>query len=69
MRMCEGGSQESGMALRCKNCGNRTFRLRRAEGGAEAECAQCGSVIPNAVLRAATKLPVQGDPPEEDEPA
>jgi hypothetical protein len=31
-------------------------RLRRADGGAQAECIECGSIIPNAVLRAATKL-------------
>jgi uncharacterized Zn finger protein len=56
------------MALRCKNCGNRTFRLRRAAGGAEAECTECGRVIPNGVLRAATKQPIQGDSPEGDSP-
>lgn len=55
------------MPLRCKSCGNGTFRLRRAVGGAEAECAECGRVIPNAVLRAATKQPLEGDAPDKDE--
>jgi hypothetical protein len=42
------------MTLRCETCGTSGFRLRRAVGGAEAECVRCGTVIPNAVLRAAT---------------
>jgi hypothetical protein len=41
--------------LACENCGRNAFRLRRAVGGAEAECINWGKVIPNAVLRAATK--------------
>ena len=49
------------MPLRCESCGHNEFRLRRAEGGAEAECSNCGRVIPNSVLRAATRLPIQGD--------
>lgn len=57
------------MALRCERCGNYAFRLRRAEGGAEAECISCGTVIPNSVLRAATRLPIRGDAPEKDEEA
>jgi hypothetical protein len=52
------------MALRCENCGNYAFRLRRAEGGAEAECIRCGGIIPNSVLRAATKEPIQIDSPD-----
>ena len=54
------------MALRCENCGNYAFRLRRAEGGAEAECIRCGGIIPNSVLRAATKEPIQIDSPDAD---
>jgi hypothetical protein len=54
------------MALRCEDCGSYAFRLRRAVGGAEAECTKCGRVIPNSVLRAATKSPIQGDAPEGD---
>ena len=42
------------MPLSCGNCGGSTFRLRRSEHGAEAECVTCGAVIPNAVLHAAT---------------
>jgi len=57
------------MALRCESCGNYAFRLRRAEGGAEAECISCGRVIPNSVLRAATRSPMRGDSPEKDEDA
>jgi hypothetical protein len=43
------------MALRCE-CGNNLFRLVPGERGAEAQCAHCGKVIPNSVLRDATKL-------------
>jgi len=57
------------MALRCESCGNYAFRLRRAEGGAEAECISCGKVIPNSVLRAATRRPIRGDSPDQDEDA
>lgn len=57
------------MPLRCENCGNYAFRLRRAEGGAEAECINCGRIIPNSVLRAATRLPIQGNSPKKDEDA
>ena len=55
------------MALRCESCGNYAFRLRRAAGGAEAECIRCGRVIPNSVLRAATLSPIQIDSPGDDE--
>jgi uncharacterized Zn finger protein len=55
------------MALRCDSCGNYAFRLRRAEGGAEAECIRCGRVIPNSALRAATREPIQIDSPGDDE--
>lgn len=57
------------MSLRCENCGHNEFRLRPAPGGAQAECARCGRVIPNSALRAATKQPIQGDatPPVDDE--
>jgi hypothetical protein len=57
------------MALRCESCGNYAFRLRRAEGGAEAECITCGRVIPNSLLRAATRLPAPDDSPEKGEGA
>ena len=55
------------MPLHCKHCGNHSFRLRRAKGGAEAECIQCGRVIPNSALRAATKQPIQSEAADEDE--
>ena len=42
------------MALRCKTCGAKAFRLCPAKGGAVVECVACGTVIPNPVLRAAT---------------
>jgi hypothetical protein len=48
------------MTLRCETCGTQAFLLRRAEGGAEAECIGCGTVVPNAVLRAATSQPFVG---------
>jgi len=41
------------MPLSCKSCGSRLFSLRPAAEGAEAECFDCGTVIPNAVLRGA----------------
>jgi uncharacterized Zn finger protein len=44
------------MPLSCEHCGTMTFRLRRAQGGAQAECTQCGKVIPNSILRAAVKV-------------
>lgn len=44
------------MALQCE-CGYYLFRLVPGERGAEAKCARCGKVIPNSVLREATKLP------------
>ena len=51
---------EESMPLRCENCGHNEFRLRRAEGGAQAECSKCGRIIPNSVLRAATKQLTEG---------
>jgi uncharacterized Zn finger protein len=56
------------MPLRCENCGHKEFRLRRAEGGAQAECTACGRIIPNSVLRAATKQLTEGgvELPEDD---
>jgi hypothetical protein len=42
------------VTLNCGNCGGRAFRLRRAEGGADAECANCGAIIQNSMVRAAT---------------
>jgi hypothetical protein len=45
--------------LSCENCGGGVFRLRRASGGAEAECIECGAIIQNSALRAATN----GSPP------
>jgi hypothetical protein len=53
------------MSLVCDVCGTNAFRLRRADGGAEAECITCGAVIPNAVLRAATRLPPADVPTSE----
>jgi len=44
------------MALQCE-CGNNLFRVIPGEKGAEAQCIRCGKVIPNSVLREATKLP------------
>jgi hypothetical protein len=41
------------MPLSCKSCGSRLFSLRPAAEGAEAECFDCGTVIPNAALRGA----------------
>jgi len=41
------------MPLSCKSCGSRLFSLRPAAEGAEAECFDCGTVIPNALLRGA----------------
>jgi uncharacterized Zn finger protein len=46
--------------LACETCGSNAFRLRRADGGAEAECINCGTVIPDAVLRAATRSEPDG---------
>ena len=43
------------LALSCGTCSGRSFRLRRAEGGAEAECTKCGEIIQNSVVRAATR--------------
>jgi transcription initiation factor TFIIIB Brf1 subunit/transcription initiation factor TFIIB len=53
------------MPLRCEHCGSSTFRLRRSEGAAEAECTSCGKVIPNAVLHAASGL-LASDATEDD---
>jgi hypothetical protein len=58
------------MPLRCESCGHNEFRLRRAKGGADAECTRCGATMPNSVLRAATRQPVQGGdavPPVSDD--
>lgn len=41
------------MPLSCKSCGGRLFSLRPSAEGAEAQCFDCGAVIPNAVLRSA----------------
>ena len=59
------------MPLSCGKCGGSVFRLRRAEGGAQAECISCGTLIPNCLLRRATRvsptmLPVE--PPKNGQP-
>ena len=52
--MSVGRGEKPSVSLSCGRCGGSMFRLRRADVGADAECVDCGAVIPNSVLRAAT---------------
>jgi hypothetical protein len=49
--------------LSCDNCASKAFRLRRAAGGAEAQCIKCGAIIPNSALRAVSAIstPAEAD--------
>ena len=39
------------MPLSCKDCGSRLFSLRPSAEGADAQCFDCGAIIPNSMLR------------------
>jgi hypothetical protein len=49
--------------LSCDNCASKSFRLRRAAGGPEAQCIKCGTIIPNSALRAVSGIatPAEAD--------
>jgi hypothetical protein len=49
--------------LSCDNCASKSFRLRRAAGGPEAQCIKCGTIIPNSALRAVSAIatPAEAD--------
>jgi hypothetical protein len=49
------------MPLKCRKCGAYGFQLRRASGGAEAQCAKCGTITRNSELRQTDRLSPQLD--------